>query len=279
MLPFKPGGRVQYLNSHWRGEHPWGQIVLINLLVFRWGVELFASLGFWVFLTLSISVLVWQVTGSLRAAPRALNDSSGLYSALAIYSGVLFVVAWSAFQIFDVAARQFTRPELTDVSEPRLLEISEDGRTVDLSGNIDFSLNAALKATLRAHPSIRAIDLNSEGGNVFAGRAIALTIASSKLATQVTDRCYSACTLAFMAGEQRSVDGIGELGFHGYAFDNSQRVQTFDVNEQESLDGGYFLSRGVTETFVNRVFKTDASGLWKPNRRDLEDGGVITTND
>ena len=117
--------------------------------------------------------------------------------------------------------------------------------------------------------------LDSTGGNIFAGRSMAREIAGAGLATRVEGRCFSACTLAFVAGAPRSLGADGKLGFHGYAFDSAMRVQTFDVGKEEARDRDWMAAQGVAADFLDRVFATPPSELWQPERAELVAAGVI----
>jgi hypothetical protein len=87
--------------------------------------------------------------------------------------------------------------------------------------------------------------------------------------------CYSACTIAFIAGKPHGLGRDGKLGFHGYAFDTEHRVQTLNVRQEEVRDRAFFASQGVREAFLEKAFTTPPSTLWLPTRAELIAAGVI----
>ena len=59
----------------------------------------------------------------------------------------------------------------------------------------------AVQRTLIEHPGIALVEVNSPGGQVSPAIAIADLIRKRGLDTLAEGRCYSACTLIFLAGQ------------------------------------------------------------------------------
>ena len=277
-------GRInRYLRTHWDGRQGWFWTAAINLVGLRLllaplpgvapgggGAALLA-----LFLLASLCLLVWQLVGGWRSAERGLKETGDMFPALAVYAAMLLALAMSLIQATDRVAGFFARP--VDMASPgtALLPLSVDGRAILVAGEIGFGLNTALVATVAARPGADTVLLDSAGGNIFAARAMAREIARAGLATRVEGRCFSACTLVFMAGAPRGLGASGRLGFHGYAFDSAMRVQTFDVAREEARDRDWLASRGVGAAFLDRVFSIPPSELWQPGRAELLAAGVI----
>jgi len=73
-----------------------------------------------------------------------------------------------------------------------------------LKGPLEIGVVAALGQLLMEHPGLNGIILDSEGGNVYQGRGLAKIIQNHSLSTYSFDVCYSACTIAYVAGTRRS---------------------------------------------------------------------------
>lgn len=132
-------------------------------------------------------------------------------------------------------------------------------------GEIDNSTPGRFDDFLATHPDApRLVRLNSPGGlTVFAmrlgqmireggfdtvvGRA-RMHHADGRIETQLSD-CYSACTLAFLGGLRRRVDG-GEFGIHRPAFDRARIRRAVD---QEQIDRAMRLSGYVFAAYVVRM--------------------------
>jgi ATP-dependent protease ClpP protease subunit len=220
-------------------------------------------------------LLVWQVVGGWRNASRIMRESGDLAISVALYSGVVLVIILATVQLVDQVSKRYLLPVDLSRFETELLETRLDGQVIVIQGPLSYTENTSLKATLKVFASAQTVLLESDGGNIFAARALALTIAENGLATRVDGMCFSACTLAFMAGAPRDLGPKGQLGFHGYAFDSILRLQTVDVKEQEAEDREFFAEQGLSNQFIDRIFATPPAELWRPNRADLIVGGVI----
>jgi hypothetical protein len=103
------------------------------------------------------------------------------------------------------------------------------------------------------------IDLNSEGGNVFAAMKIGKLIRKYDASTIVegSARCFTSCALIFIAGVQRH--NIGELGLHRPYF--AAAPQSRETIEKQvplmlSMVKGYIAEIGVTDDFYYQMVNT-----------------------
>lgn len=221
----------------------------------------------------SVIILVWQTVGGVRMADRTMREDGDLFRPLAIYAALLVVLVLALNQAVNVVSTYYRvepKPYSTDVP---LLEVV-DGQII-VNGEIDFAMNSALIETVAAFPKATSVLLASDGGSIFAGRGMAITIEANHLSTKVENHCFSACTIVFMAGETRNLSPKAQLGFHGYSFDSIMRVQTLDVEKQEAKDRAYFDKRGISGAFIDRVFATSPTDIWIPSRAELIKAGVI----
>ena len=162
----------------------------------------------------------------------------------------------------------------TDGSIPG--NISKGPGHIAIDGELNYDCSAALEDTLKNVSEVERIVLHSTGGQIFAARAMARRIERLRLDTHVDGDCFSACTIAFMAGANRTLGPHGQLGFHRYAFANRFRVQTVDPVAEQEKDRQFFLARGVRSDFLARVFEADNSQLWRPDHETLLAASVIT---
>ena len=134
----------------------------------------------------------------------------------------------------------------------------------------------AFKLALSQYDSIETVLLNNAGGRVYTARGMALLIEQHNLDTHVDDVCYSACTIAFLAGNQRTLGHAAQLGFHRYSMQEGYESQNIDIEQQIEKDKTYFIERGVAREFVNFIDQANSDTLWKPARQLLIDAGVAT---
>jgi hypothetical protein len=275
-----PDRVISYLSEYWQGRQGWLWSLLVNLLALRLMLTLVPDIpaggalliGF---MTLSLCLLLWQLVGGWRTAGVQLRDTGDMFPVLALYGGMLVAVVLAVTQIIDRVAGYYAVEEKVFAAEVPALEVADNGRVLLATGPIDFAMNTALREGLRQNPGIRSLRINSKGGSIFAARGMAKAVLAAGLATEVTGMCYSACTIVFMAGNQRRLGPEGMLGFHGYAFDPPQRVPLLDMAEEEARGRAFFATRGVEAGFLDRAFATPPSELWLPTRAELVAAGVI----
>jgi hypothetical protein len=154
------------------------------------------------------------------------------------------------------------------------IELSADRTALVIDGGIGFGLTDRLEAELQANPQVRFIELSSIGGRVQEARKLAGLIQTRALSTRVTRLCLSACTIAFMGGADRIVSTSGQFGFHRYSFPGAGSE---DLMQQEAIDRGFLARRGVSQSFIRRIYETPATDMWRPTRGDLLDARVITS--
>ncbi len=261
---------VRFPLAHWRGELPLYPSVLITLFGARVALS---GLGGIPDLTLDGLVLLWQVVGCLRSLRRHLADRPDLFATLVTLGGILAALPLMGLSHLDrlSASRIAALPPPPPAGgDPGVRLIAT--RAV-LEGPMDFPMFTALKAALAANPEIGELELDSDGGRVFAARAMARLVRENRLDTRVARRCASACTLVFMAGKTRRLGPGGRLGFHGYR--QQVNIDTVDPDAEEQRDIAAFLAAGIDAGFTARAFGTDPADIWFPSRAELIAAGVI----
>jgi len=270
--------------EHWRGNHSLLFTIVVTLLGLRILLgylqlllptsPVFVFIGFAI--AANIPLLVWQVVGAFRAGDRHLRATGDMIPVWGGYFAIAIVVVLASVQMFNAVMALSPPPQVAKVTPLPVLPISADGETITVGGKIDFRLNTALVEALAEHPKIRRVTLASDGGYIYAARAIAFNIIKHQLDTHVEQSCNSACTLAFMAGDARTIGPDARLGFHRYQMEVPGKVQTLDIGDEQEKDRNYLTSRGATEDFVDQVFQADHADIWFPSHAVLHEAGVVT---
>lgn len=147
------------------------------------------------------------------------------------------------------------------------------------------------------NPEIKTLRISGLGGFIPAARKIARVLIRYDIDTEAFDKCYSACTIIFLAGNHRVMSEGGQLGFHRQWIDKKEekrhyeamRVTTgwkdeFDyiayvynvLTDHIISDIEFMISRGVELDFVLKTFKTDTIDMWTPERKELFEAGVLS---
>lgn len=107
----------------------------------------------------------------------------------------------------------------------RVLIIDMDG--VIVPGDSTYFAAMVKSANAEGH-LVSALRLNSPGGNVEEGAALAQDVRSAKVATVVVrgSTCASACFLIFAAGEKKYASAGSRIGVHGVSIDGHETTLT-----------------------------------------------------
>lgn len=93
---------------------------------------------------------------------------------------------------------------------------------------------------LRAHPEVAAVALDSEGGSLDDGLAIARQVRERGLDTALVSTCHSVCSIIFLAGAERYVPPSFRLSVHS-AY---KQIGSFTARDEYANDTvAWFLGR------------------------------------
>lgn len=220
-------------------------------------------------------VLIWQCVGMFRAADRSFQGHGGAQLAALSYVAILAVVGSTLYQVVSLlASGPVDRPAF--VSEPMSLIVS--GNTIRLEGEITLRHFTELDHLLAGGHAARVLVLDSDGGNIPAARGIARLVETGGFETMVDGRCFSACTLAFMAGARRTLVPGSRMGFHRYRtglIEQSGHQLYGDISEEQSKDRRYFQRRGVADGFLDRIYDAAPDDMWQPSEAEMRQAGVL----
>lgn len=293
------GGRVgQYLRSHWRGEQSfawsfWVNLVLVRALILAAedivyatvsaGVLERAALACLIFVVAHVIVFAWQTVGLLRACDVHQRAFQSMLMVYAVYVGIFLSFVFTSvnglgavhyvFGEFSDPASKFGAD--LDRADLYSMRVSDDGRTLYLSGIFEPGITRDLRAFIGGRAALKRVLLVSRGGNVFEGRGVAKLIKEKGLDTHAVADCFSACTIAFIAGVRRTLGPDGVLGFHQYRIDADYQVPMLDIAKVQAGDLAIFRSQNVSEAFLRKVFNATNTDLWKPGIAELIEARVV----
>ena len=165
-------------------------------------------------------------------------------------------------------------PEVT-LKKNYSLHVDPNRQLLQVNGTMEIGILSAFENMLSKHPELTQVAFNSNGGNIYQARGLAKLIISKALDTYVAESCYSACTIAYVAGKTRSMSPDGRLGFHQYNMKSKLLNQRFDVNKEQAKDLSFFKSRISDNNFIKNIFNSKNSDIWIPEQKHLLNTGVI----
>lgn len=144
-----------------------------------------------------------------------------------------------------------------------------------LKGALEIGVVKALERSLVQYPTAKGLILDSEGGNVYQARGLAKVILEHALDTYSYSGCYSACTIAYIAGENRYLGPAAELGFHAYRVDSHLTDSLVHIRQEQAKDLSFFESKISDVAFTNNIFAYEQPSIWIPTTNELLRAGVV----
>lgn len=148
--------------------------------------------------------------------------------------------------------------------------VSPDGTALSVEGA--YGSADAVRRALDKHPSVRRVVLAGPGGRIGIAFEINRMIRNRRLATRVETGCASACTIAFLGGNDRSISASGRLGFHQGSFPGLGPNDLYESNRDMRR---FLVASGVTPEFAQRVIDTPPDEIWTPTPQELLAGRVV----
>ncbi len=285
-----------YISDHWHGKHSLTRSLVLNTIMFNIGmVFIFSYLTNWIEANWSVPdstllvslivfwtvVLCWQAVGAYRVATERIRN----YGSVTNYYAVFGVMLASAIFAFGSTATQYGETidyvqQGVDEYKPAQpsfdISVTESKQLV-LTGDIGYGATEKLNTLLDQNPKSRLLILNSEGGLIVESRGLANVIKEHQLNTVALQRCYSACTIAFIAGNKRSLAKNAQLGFHQYNVESKSKMPWIKLAHEQDKDLHYFQEKNVAAWFMEKAYSTPHSSIWTPSRQTLYSACVITT--
>ena len=290
---------LKYARDHWRGSHAlswsfWINLVLIRIVVFALEILLRGVLDhtefFFVaaktifFIVFHIIVLGWQVVGTVRAAEAHMQATGSSFLLWSTYVGCLASLIVTANVVLStnnpVESYDFLRTMADVQSERRKaqykLHFDKSTATLTFTGLFVIGVRRQFDDILKREVSVRRIVLESPGGSIYEARGVARLLLTRQLATHINGTCASACALAFLAGNKRSIAGKGRLGFHKYDFNfaNKRPHPMIKLADEHEADRKYMKSRGLSDNFLTKVFAQAHEEIWFPSTKELLNAGA-----
>lgn len=282
---------TDYLLRHWRGELALAKsfwlgslpivVALAALSLPHWDEWVDRSrlflLPFTILTALLLPASIVYLRGVWRAAWRYCNDAQPAEWAGLARAGAGAIFFFALYQCLAVSAPQTV--ELAAIAAGGLpadtakLRMVRNRTEIELSGPIAVGLARRVAKLLNEQPQVQSVQLNSAGGSAREARRLRELIASRNLATISSTGCFAECTLAFMAGSERTLGARASLGFHQVSLSALPSwARWFDYER----DRRSWLAQGVAAPFIDMALTTPASTPWRPSPHELLQARVVT---
>lgn len=282
-----------YVSRHWRGELPLPVAFWINnfLLLIPLGIgvgmlmtwaqvwgerlETFARVGLAVWVLLAF-VSIWAPVGAWRSATRHVEEggSSGWASVAKFFVGLSLIgsVLQLGFDLVTEIPDQWKFATGRDPIGQLNIQLSEDGRSISLSGPFGVGAATRFRETMAKAPEVRRVLLDSPGGRLFEAHEIAKVVKQRNVQTRAVADCASACTLVFLAGSKRHLGAQARLGFHRASAGSMNPLHDEFANRKLRE---LYEEIGLPQYFISQVLHTSANSMWFPRPDALTTAGIL----
>jgi len=255
---------------------------LLGILTIPWMSEQFparyAAASVVILTILGVTAWFWAMRGTWASASRHVGRGGRPFWAYAAKLAILLSVFRHIGGFAASAPLVAAHLKVAFGSQPgpsMTIQMRNDGKAVQLEGGINDGTARSLRKALDDSPSVDTIVLHSHGGWLREGRLVGKVIAERGLNTRVEQECDSACTIAFLAGKERSAAPEAKIGFHS-ARPITSAGDDDDMTGQEALRKVY-RNAGLSARFIEKVLNIPGDRVWYPSQDELLAAGVITS--
>lgn len=285
---------ANFIKRHWNGE--------ISLPIAYWGIGTF--LGFSIILLTSLLieviepltpsitysswlvllfypflwlVLLWIYVGIWKSATNYIAAGSsktwGYLSKIAVVIALLQVCGTVISIHVPVMKKMSEFAFGTDPMGTVSVELLDDGKTLYIKGIFGNGSSKAIISSLDKNPSIKRLNLSSNGGRLKEVLRLSSEVQKRKLETYTEDRCLSFCTVIFLSGLPRFSTPSALIGFHAPHFFDGELLGSIGMDEARKL----YQSFNLPKSFIDKIFATSNKDMWYPSYQELISLGVVTS--
>ena len=265
---------------------PIAGLMVIDLLIVQplaWNNLVNTKLAVFLIIIPKIIVLPWIGSNTLRFTEdhyKKFGIATIKTSLLACLCLAVLVISVSAIDAIQAIIFSQNSKGSAGQSNAPVYRLSADmaKKEYSIEGIIDFGISSDFRLLLEQQPGGTRVVLTSQGGSIYEGRGLAVLIQNHKLDTHVSAECSSACTLAFVGGQRRTLGASAKLGFHQYSMDYLNRHQVLpfhDPVKEQERDSVLMQKRGISKEFADRIFDRLHQDIWYPDHASLLRFGVV----
>ncbi len=284
---------MSYILKHWRGEHSlamsfWLNVLLINICcaVFYLVLVVFpidnpvvkSQVAIILFFVIIVIIYPWQSIGLWRSASRHAGEKKKRFWASTAKVLVVFGIfsltgnvidSWPMYK--DLYQTGFGKDEFGNYK----VELTKNGELIHMKGALGSGIAKEVKQLVAKNPNVKGIILDSLGGRTYEARKLSKVILINSLDTYTFEGCDSACGTAFISGNKRYLAKGARLGFHQYELLTTSFAPYLDDSPEQKKALKIYQRRGISQDFIDKIFKAKNDEMWYPTIEELLDAGVI----
>jgi len=222
-----------------------------------------------------IGFVLWCVAVMRCALRRQSEGRSSLVSGLAFVGSAVLLLGTTNL-VLPLAGEWATGWWGTVTRSNQPVQVLHDARLgrIVVRGQLGFGSYQALAQAVATTPRLRLVEVESPGGYVIEGMAMARLIEQHGLDTVSFAHCASACTLLLAGGQDRYLGPNAVVGFHRSGLQGVAASHYWNPTDHQIAD--YYRARNTAEPFVLRALDTPYGDIWTPPHSQMYEAGFAT---
>lgn len=158
------------------------------------------------------------------------------------------------------------------------ITLSENKSAIFVAGKFNHGISADVIELYRANrDTVKSIMYSSSGGKLHESVTLYQLAQENNLNTYAINYCFSACTTAFVGGQNRISLMQTKFGFHKFGAKGFQNLDPDNVViiEAQNKNTSLFQEQGVKEDFLKQIYQANHADMWNPNLIELLKGNVV----
>ena len=187
-------------------------------------------------------------------------------------------VLWGALLLSGLVCAQSQLVDNQLVRSGYKITLSENRNAIFVAGKFKHGISDDVINIYRAnHETVKSIMYSSSGGKLHESVTLYQLAQDNKLNTYAINYCFSACTTAFVGGQNRISLMQTKFGFHKFGAKAFKDIEPDNVViiEAQNKNTNLFQEQGVKKEFLNKIYQANHADMWNPNLIELLKGNVV----
>lgn len=158
------------------------------------------------------------------------------------------------------------------------ITLSENRNAIFVAGKFTHGISDDVINMYHANQdTVKSIMYSSSGGKLHESVTLYQLAQENNLDTYAINYCYSACTTAFVGGQNRISLMQTKFGFHKFGAKAFKDIEPDNVViiEAQNINTSLFRKQGVKKHFLNRIYQAHHADMWNPNLIELLKANVV----
>ena len=158
------------------------------------------------------------------------------------------------------------------------ITLSQNKNAIFVAGKFNHGISDDVIDLYHANQdTVKSIMYSSSGGKLHESVTLYQLAQDNNLNTYAINYCFSACTTAFVGGQNRISLMQTKFGFHKFGAKSFKDIEPdhIVIVEAQNKNTNLFQEQGVKKEFLNQIYQADHADMWNPNLLELLKANVV----